>query len=497
MSLLSVQFLIIFILILTVYYLLPGRFQWVWLFLTSLFFYYESSNVRQLVIFLLYIAFNWAAAVLMQKKDEQKKKIFAFTLTLDLLLILFLKHLDMISLIFIRLIRLFAPSFDGAALQQTTGRILEFSPAHISYFALILIGYLTDVYRGKYEAQKNPCKVVLFAGFFPQMTSGPLVRYADMQPQLFGEKNRFDYENVIRGAERALWGIFKKLVISERCAVIVNAVYPYYEAYTGFYVIIASIMYALQLYTDFSGLMDIVLGVSQCLGIKLPENFNTPLYSRSIAELWRRWHMTLGGFLRDYLYIPLGGNRKGKLCKYRNLTIVFLASALWHGLDPKYLFGIGLFMSAVIVSGELLGPFFQKVTAACRIDTECFSWVLFQRIRTFLLFVFGISFFRVSSIKDGFLMWKSAFSSFNPWILFDRSLYELGLSKDEWLIMVFGLLLLLVVSILQQKGSVREFLHKQNFPFRLLLFVVLFVLVINWGYYGTNFVASDFIYGRF
>ena len=497
MSLLSVQFLVIFILILTVYYLVPGRFQWAWLLLASLYFYYESTSVRQFAVFLLCIAINWAAAMGIMQKEEQKKKIFVSTLILDLLLILIFKHFDMIALICTRLIRLANPAFAGTTLQQATEKILEFSPAHISYFALILIGYLTDVYRGKTKAQKNPCRIVLFAGFFPQMTSGPLVRYGDMETQFFGEKHRFDYENVIRGAERALWGVFKKLVISERCAVIVNTVFPYYEAYAGFYVIIASVIYALQLYTDFSGLMDIVLGVAQCLGITLPENFNTPFYSKNIAELWRRWHMTLGAFLRDYVYIPLGGNRKGRFCKYRNLTIVFLLSALWHGLEPKYLFGIGIFMSAVIVSGELLNPVFRKITTACRIDTECFSWILFQWIRTFLLFVFGISFFRVTSLKDGFLMWRSAFSTFNPWILFDRSLYELGLSKDEWLIMVFGLLLLLVVSILQQRGSVREFLHKQNYPFRLLLFVVLFVLVINWGYYGTDFVASDFIYGRF
>ena len=348
------------------------------------------------------------------------------------------------------------------------------------------------------------------------MTSGPIVSYEQMHSQLWGEKHHFHYENVIRGAERALWGIFKKLVISERCAMVVNTVYSYYEAYAGFYVFLAAFMFALQLYADFSGLMDIVIGVAECLGIVLPENFDTPFYSLNLSEFWRRWHITLGGFLRDYVFYPIEHSlpfkKLRRFCKNRfgkgyekkfnlpanlALLISWFLIGLWHGGGWNYIFGVGLYMWAVIVLGEVLSPLFERLSKLLHINTNCFSFRMFQRVRTAVLFAFGLSFFRAQSLKDGFRMWRSAFSLFNPWIFFDRSVYELGLPKDEWLILLFGLLILIIVSILQQSGPVREKLHRQNYIFRLFVFLALFVMVINWGYYGMDFVAADFIYGRF
>ncbi|MBR4168973.1 MAG: MBOAT family protein [Lachnospiraceae bacterium] len=516
MSLISAPFFIFFAIVVLVYYLLPGKLQWIWLFLSSMVFYYQSSTWQQMVLFLFYILINWLAAMLMDRCESRKKTIYISALAADLLMLSLFKYCAFFCQIITGLIRLFSASFDGSAFDRLIGFADQYAPIRISYFALIIIGYLTDVFWGKNEAQKNPCKVILFAGFFPQMTSGPITQYDDMQSRLWGEKHRFQYENVVRGVERALWGIFKKLVISERCAVVVNTIYAYYEAYAGFYIIVAAFMFALQLYADFSGLMDIVLGFSQCLGIELPENFNTPFYSTGLQEFWRRWHITLGGFLRDYILYPLERTERWrkmrKWCKahlgknyehrcnlpfYASLVIAWFLIGLWHGGGWNYIFGVGLYMCIVIVIGDLLSPFFKKLTDILHINTAGFSWKMFQRFRTACLFVFGLSFFRAESLADGFKMWKSAFSLCNPWIFFDGSLYGLGLTKDEWLIMLLGLLMFLVVSILQQRDSVREMLHRQNYLFRLLVFLVLFVMIINWGYYGTDFVAADFIYGRF
>ncbi len=516
MALISTQFLLFFICTLVVYYLLPGKLQWIWLFLSSAVFYYESAGWPQTVLFVAYIALNWLGAILLDKYKDHRKQIYATVLALDLFMLGIYKYLAFFCGILTGLIRIFHQSFDASVFDGAIYYAEKYAPMRISYFALIIIGYLTDVYYERVSVQKNPCKVLLFAGFFPQMTSGPIVQYEDMSDQLWGSKHRFDYENVIRGLERVLWGVFKKLVISERCAVMVNTIYAYYEAYAGFYIFFAAAMFAIQLYTDFSGLMDIVLGVSQCLGITLPENFNTPFYSLDLSEFWRRWHITLGGFLRDYVFYPIersdawkkmrkacraklgkGYEKKYNLPAYLSLLISWFLIGLWHGGGWNYIFGVGLYMWLVIVLGELLSPLFQKINQLLHINTECFSWRLFRRIRTFLLFIFGLSFFRAQSLKDGFLMWKSAFSLFNPWIFFDHSLYGLGLSKDELIILILGLLFLFVVSHLQQRESVREILHRQNYLFRLVLFVVLFVMIINWGYYGTEFVAADFIYGRF
>lgn len=516
MTLISLNFFAFFAITLIVYYLLPGRFQWMWLLLSSLFFYYESSTPVQMGLFLLFIILNWVGTLFMGEECKHPKAAYVTTLCLDVFMLAAFKYCGFFVEMITAVIRLVQPAFSGGTLQEIVGITEELAPIRISYFALIVIGYITDVYWGKVPVQKNPGKVLLFAGYFPQMTSGPIVQYEDMQTRLWGEKHRFDYENVIRGLERVLWGVFKKLVISERAAVMVNAIYDQYEIYPGFYVFIAAGLFALQLYTDFSGLMDIVLGFSQCLGIELPENFNTPFDSVNLSEFWRRWHITLGGFLRDYVLYPIERStpwrKMRKFCKkkfgkgyenkfnlplYLALLISWFLIGLWHGGGWNYIFGVGLYMWIVIVVGELLAPLFAWLVKVLHINTECFSWILFQRIRTFFLFIFGLSFFRAKSLRDGFKMWKLAFSQWNPWVFFDHSLYKLGVDKGEIFIMLIGILVLTVVSILSRTGSVREKLHKQNFVFRLLVFIVLFVVVINWGYYGTDFNAADFIYGRF
>lgn len=516
MTLLSLKFFVVFLAILVVYYILPGKFQWGWLLLSSLFIYYKEASWQLLLVFLIYIGINWVASLFMEENAPHRKAAFRTAIILDIALLAIFKYMDFIAQIVLYFIRLINPGYASYKFDLLVYYCEKYAPIRISYFALIIISYLIDVYWGKVAVQKNPGKVLLFASYFPQMTSGPIVQYEMMQNELFGDKHRFDYNNFVMGAERIIWGLFKKMVISDRCSTIVNTIYENYLLYAGFYIPFGAAMFALQLYTDFSGLMDIVLGISQCLGINLPENFQTPFYSVNLSEFWRRWHITLGAFLRDYVLYPIerskpwkklrkfcknkfgkGYERKFNLPLYLALFISWFLIGLWHGGGWNYIFGVGLYMWLVIVLGELLTPVFSWLIKVLRINTECFSWKLFQRTRTFFLFIFGLSFFRAKSLKDGFLMWKSAFSLCNPWIFFDHSLLKLGLSQSEWLILLLGLLLLIAVSILMQSGSVREKLHKQNYVFRLLLFVVLFVMIINWGCYGADFVAEDFIYGRF
>ena len=316
--------------------------------------------------------------------------------------------------------------------------------------------------------------------------------------------------------ERVLWGLFKKMVLSERLAVVVTQVYDNYETYNGLYVFIAAAMFAMQLYCDFSGLMDIVLGCSEVLGITLPENFNTPFYSTNLTEFWRRWHITLGGFLRDYVLYPVQETKSFKKMRkwarkkigkdyakkfdfplYLSLLVSWFLIGLWHGGGWNYIFGVGLYMWAIIVTGMILKPVFMRIIKALHINTGCLSYTMFLRIRTYLLFMFGLSFFRAETLRDGFLMWKGAFFKFNPWILFDESLFNMGLDRREWGILVFGLIVLFVVSFISQKKDVRAYLHEQNFVARLFIFAGLFVMIIVYGYYGADFNAAEFIYGRF
>lgn len=496
--------------------MLPGKFQWLWLLLGSLYFYYSISTPVQFIFFILIVLINYVLSLFMGENSLHKKSIFLGTLIFDIVSLALFKYARFFYDIVLGIGNLFGADLHNGPCDFAVIFLEENAPLRISYFALIIIAYITDVYWGKAKALRNPGKFVLYAGYFPLMTSGPIVTFEDMENEMFGEKHKFSYNRVVFGFERILWGIFKKIVISERCAVIVNRIYDYYEVYNGFYIFVAAAMFALQLYCDFSGLMDIVLGYSEILGINLPENFRTPFYSLNLSEFWRRWHITLGGFLRDYVLYPIQRSKPfknlRKYCKnhlgkgyekrfnlplYLSLLISWFLIGLWHGGGWNYIFGVGLYMWFVIVLGEILHPFFIWLANVLRINMNCASYRLFLRLRTAVLFIFGLSFFRANTLKDGFMMWKSAFSSFNPWIFFNEALFGIGLDRREWGILIFGLLVLFVVSFISEKKDVRKFLREQNFVFRLLIFAALFAFIVVYGFYGANYNAQDFIYGRF
>ncbi len=516
MSILSLNFLVFFSFVLLVYYLLPGRLQWIWLLISGLFFYSREVDIKQGLTFLVFLLINWLGSLFFTEGKKHRKLIFTSVLILDILFLCIMKYGLFFYDCLQKVASLFRPGIEFPGFMHFLYLSSKFAPTRISYFLLIVVAYILDVYWGKVEVEKNPAKFVLFASYLPQMTSGPIVRFDEMNTQLWGEKHRFSYDVVARGVVRVLWGVFKKLVIAERCAVIVNTIYSEYYIYRGLYVPFAAAMFALQLYTDFSGLMDIVLGISQMLGIKLPENFETPFYSTNLSEFWRRWHITLGGFLRDYVLYSVqmspvfkklrkfckkhwgkGYEKKFNLPLYLSLFISWFLIGLWHGGGWNYIFGVGLYMWMVIVLSDILSPVFAFLVKILHINTECFSYKLFQRIRTIFLFIFGLSFFRADSLTDGFRMWKNALSLWNPWIFVDQSVYALGLDRLEFGILLFSLLLLLLVSVMSQKGSVREWLFAQNYVFRVVILCILLVMVVCWGYYGASFNAADFIYSKF
>lgn len=518
MSLISLQFFIFFFFVCLIYFLLPGRAQWVWLLASSLIFYYSIAyyTIVGMVSFIVIILINWIGARYLGEDNPRRAVIYRSILIFDIAALVLFKYSQFLYEIILAAGKLFGADLTNDVCSYIVYFTRENCPEKISYFALIIIAYLTDVYWGKSRAIANPGKAMLFASYFPLMTSGPIVTIEQMEGQLWGEKHRFSYERCVRGLERVLWGLFKKMVLSERCAVIVTRIYDFYEVYNGFYIFVGAAMFAMQLYCDFSGLMDIVLGCSEILGITLPENFDTPFYSLNLSEFWRRWHITLGAFLRDYVLYPLqrskGFKNMRKWCKnhlgkgyekkyniplYLSLLVSWFLIGLWHGGGWNYIFGVGLYMWAVIVTGELLAPFFGWLVRVLHINTECGSYRMFQRIRTFILFSFGLSFFRANTLKDGFMMWKAAFANFNPWIFFDDSFYYIGLDRREWGILAFGMILLFCVSYISQKRNVRDYIREQNFLARFAMFMLLFVMIIVYGYYGAEFNAADFIYGRF
>lgn len=522
MSLVSFSFLVFVGITLLIYYIIPLRYRWIVLLAASIFFYSLGNNIDRLAGMLCMALFAYFAGLVIgknrgkigaeQNNDTDKKitknisLMTGFAVAIEIAILIILKD----NIFFI----------DNT---NTISRLLGFplnieiptwvAPLGISYYTLILVGYILDVSWGTSRAERNPAKFVLFSCYFPQMTSGPFTKYQEMKEQLF-VGHHFNYLHFCFGMQRVLWGLFKKLIIAERLSTVVSTLYGDFTTYAGIYVLIAVVGYTLQVYADFSGCMDIIIGVSEMFGVILPENFRTPFFSTSLSEVWRRWHMTLGFWVKEYILYPVlkseflqrigqasrkkFGKKAGKkIPTYIGMFITWSFVGFWHGGSWKFIFGSGLFFFVMIVGGMLLEPVFVWLIRFLKINTECFSWRLFQRIRTFLLFAGSVSFGRAANLPEGFKMWRAAFSIWNPWILFDRSLYWLGLDRQDFWILIFGLMIFLFVSIMQQNGNVRILLSKQNLVFRWVVLLGLMFSILILGQYGPGYNAAAFIYGGF
>lgn len=508
MSIISLGFFLFVAVMVAAYYITPRSGRWITLLLGSTAFIIMGSSWRLYIVFLDQVMVAYAGALLLHKYRKYSKWICGVVIAGEIAVLVLLKE----SSFFITTAR-YALTLLGRPSEIPYWEMA--APLAISYYTLMLVSYILDVHWEKVPPEKNLLKLVLFAGFFPQMVAGPFTRYGETAAKLY-EGHRFDYNQFCFGVQRFLWGLFKKLVLAERLGVVAGTIYggglegtwtP-----TGSYVWIGAAAYMFQVYTDFSGGMDIMLGTAQMMGIALPENFNTPFYSTSVSELWQRWHITLGLWLKDYIMYPFLRARPGvwlrtfcrkhfgkkaarKIPAYIGTLLVWLCCGFWHGGSYKFVFW-GLINFVVIVGGMILQPLFDKLKTLLRVNTGAASWTLFGRLRTAFLFVAICSVQPAESLFNALKMWKNAFV-FNPWVFVDGSLYQLGLDRIDFWIMIFGLLLLFVISKYQQKGSVRETIAKQNLVFRWVLWIGLLMAVLLFGMYGEGYSPADFIYGGF
>lgn len=357
-------------------------------------------------------------------------------------------------------------------LQPVTGMEL-LAPMGVSYFSLQIISYLVDVYRGKIAPEKNILRYSLYITYFPHLSVGPIESYQSMFLAL--SQRKITWDGISLGFARVLWGLFKKLVIAARAGIIVSAVASDPQAYQGGYALLAMVLYSLQLYADFSGGMDTVLGVSQMLGLRLSENFDRPYFSESVQEFWRRWHITLGAWLKNYVYIPLGGNRKGALRKGINFIITFLVSGLWHGIH--YLLW-GLLNGIFVIVGKRL----QTPVKAL------------NRIGTFLVITFLWCFFVWPDTLTAARSALSVFTQFNYGEV-AANIGSLGLSLADWIVMLCAGGILWLYD--WKHRSIRERFAKTQPAVRLAFIGLLGLLVLVFGMYGIGFEASGFIYSNF
>jgi len=498
MSITSFNFICFLAISLVVYYLCPKKLQKYVLLISSIGFFCLASTIYTGVYVIACIVITYVAArvIVSSKSDEEKgklkgKRALIIAIVIDMSVLAVLKYTGMI-------------------LKEPLNLA---APIGISYYSLQAIGYLVDLYWGIENEQPSLLRTALFVGYYPQLISGPISRANQIKDQLL-EGHSFEWKNMTYGIQRIMWGFFKKLVIAARLGVMVDTVYANPDLYRGFYVWMAAFVFMLQLYTDFSGCMDIVLGVSECYGIVLPENFKTPFYSTTVQEFWQRWHITLGSWSRDYIMYPilnsklwkklttwmkdhLGKKASRKLSSYLAMLIVWFFIGLWHGGAWKYVIGSGLWFWLWIVIEQICEPGLKKLTDKLGINTSTFSCTMLNRVRVFVTISVGDMFFRIESIGRTLRIWKAGLSEWNPYILFDGAMYKLGLSDKDVRLTVVALLALLVVSMLQQKGSVRDMIAKQNLVFRWALCLLLLFTVAILGQYGPGYDAQAFLYQAF
>lgn len=477
----SITFAIFIPIVFLLYYALPHKYRWVFLLLASYVFYMNLHVGYGLLLFLSTILTYTLALRLEQAgSDRAKKQCLLWGILPLVLILLFYKTANpIISLINTRIHE------GGLSLQPITLSILL--PAGVSFYFFQSMGYLIDVYKGKIHAEKHFGYYALFVSFFPQLLAGPIGRADSLLPQ-YKKEHPFCYESVTYGLKQMAWGYFKKLVIADVFATVVNKIYDNCQAYVGLVFIIATVMFAIEIYCDFSGYSDIAIGCARLFGIELMTNFKSPYFSFSIKEFWSRWHISLSTWFRDYVYIPLGGNRVGRFRHCLNLLITFLVSGFWHGSTLTYLVWGGLHGLLQILETFL----YPKEKHGARIFHKKHWW---QLPVTFLLLCFTWIFFRANTIQDALWILSRLFWDASRPLNY---LKTAAICLDVPYASMFGMLLAVVVlgiyDYISLKKDVILLLSKQHFLIRWIVYVLLLTVIVLFSNKG---IATEFIYFQF
>lgn len=384
-------------------------------------------------------------------------------------------------------------------------------PLGISFYTFQAMGYLIDVYRGTIPAEKNIFKFALFISFFPQLVQGPISRFGDLSKTLYSQHN-FDWKALSYGLQRVLWGFFKKLVIADRVLNGVLTITGDIDTYNGAYAFVGMVLYTLELYADFTGGIDITIGIAETLGITVQENFNRPYFSKSLKEYWRRWHISMCSWFRDYIFYPVSSsNIIGKFSKfsrkkfganlgkhlpvYVSSFVVWFATGIWHGASWNFIVW-GLANWFVLMVSEELEPLYARFHKYFHWNGK-FVYRLFQVGRTFMLVCCLNMFDCYSSVTDTLKAIGSMFTASNWEILWNGALLQIGLNMSDYFILIAGSLLLLIISLIQRSGKVRDKIAARPYPVRFVLVFGLFLITLLMGAYGVGYDASQFIYNRF
>lgn len=490
----SLEFLIFFAAVSLLYWILPCRLRKYWLLVASYGFY--LSFTPQLIVYLLGItlcSFGMGIAVGINRKKAAG--LGRWTLALGIVgtvsVLLVVKYAGFAARSINTVIGLLG-------IQATLPQISLMQPIGISFFTFSAIGYLVDVYRGKRQEERNIFSYALYLSFFPIILSGPVERSTNLLRQIdHPTEIRFDTYHIRRGLLTMTFGYFLKLVIADRIGIFVNEAFANVATQPGCFLALAVAGFGIQLYCDFAGISYIAIGAGEVLGFSLQKNFAQPYLAVSISDFGRRWHISLTSWFRDYIYIPLGGNRKGKARKWINTMIVFLVSGLWHGAGWTYIIWGGI-NGLFIVLGDMLKPVRLKLIQLLHIQPDNAGNRFFRRAFTFIMVTFAWLFFRADSFQQAMEIMHRILTQWKPWALWNGSFWQLGINGANLTVLLVSLLMLLIVSLKAEQGKDwRDLLLKQGYAARLTVYMILIFSILIFGLYGPSFDAASFIYVDF
>lgn len=531
MFLTSYSFILFVLICFGLYYIIPKKCQWFLLLVASYIFYFINGVFYPLFLVATSII-TYVSAIFIEErsqKDEKwlkenkeslsreerkefkektkkaKKRIMLSGLLICLLMLGIFKYTNFMIDNINSVLKLTGSkkSFDSLDILLPMG---------LSFYTFQSLGYLIDIYWNRVKAQRNLFKYMLFVSFFPQLIQGPISRYSQVETDLYCEHS-FDWQKIRFGFERILWGFFKKLVIADTIATGVTYISSDTEYYTGAWVLVGIIFYAIQLYADFSGGIDITIGVAEIFGITLPENFIRPFFSKNIAEFWRRWHITMGTWFRDYIFYPMSiapsMNKLTKKCKdifgkgfakrvsvYISTMVTWFATGVWHGASWNFIIW-GVLNGVVILASQECEPLYNKFHNKFSKFNNNWAYDFFQIVRTFFLMgcLRMLDCYRDAAAT--FKMFISMFTDFKISALSAEAFLEMDITGFQYLSIGIGCVIILIVSLLSIRGSVREQISHLPYYCKYAIFMCLLVIVILFGTYGYGFDANQFIYNQF
>lgn len=478
----SWQFLIFFPIVTLLYFILPKNTQRIILLIASCVFYMAFTPIYILILLYLIIV-DYTAGILIARANPSKRKLYLIiSLFMNIATLAIFKYANLLNLPSILEMLQLPFSLNNTVLL----------PLGLSFHTFQSMSYTIEIYKKNFSPEKNFLTYALYVMFYPQLVAGPIEKPQNMLPQL-NLPHTFDHNNFTSGLKLMLWGFFKKMVIADRIGVLISPVFSNPSEYSAITLVLCIYLFSFQIFCDFSGYTDIALGAAQVMGIKLRNNFNYPYLAKSVSDFWRRWHISLSSWFKDYLYIPLGGNRNNKLITFRNLVIVFLLSGLWHGADWKFVYWGGLHGFYIILA-IILAPIFIKLFKIAHISENNFLIRLIGILLTFNLISFAWVLFRSNTLSDAILIYQKIFTGIHG--LFSLSNYHsfsLGLDQNALLTIICLIIFMELIHYFENYSDFRNLFNDKPIIIRWTLYYLLIFAIIFLGVYSE----SSFIYFQF